>query len=279
MSKRMSELEISPQTLYRLPWSLTDNAIAWLEPTSKCNLYCDGCYRENREGSHKSIDEIKHELDVFERLRITGGVSIAGGEPLMHPDIVEIVSLIKQKGWKPIINSNGALISKELLKELKKAGVISFTFHVDSHQQRPHWKDKNELELCELRLELAEMLAEAGGIACSFNATVYPDTLQYIPELTKWAQRHIDKIHIMVYIIYRIAQRNDKFDYFVGGKKIPLDDITYSRDIEERRTDITSLEVVDEIRKEYPDFMPCAYLNGTANPDSYKWLLNGSFWQ
>ena len=33
--------------LYRLPWTLPDNAITWLEPTSSCNLHCDGCYRTN----------------------------------------------------------------------------------------------------------------------------------------------------------------------------------------------------------------------------------------
>ena len=54
--------DFSPQTIYRVPWNLTDNAISWLEPTSNCNLYCDGCYRENRSHSHKSLDEIQHEL-------------------------------------------------------------------------------------------------------------------------------------------------------------------------------------------------------------------------
>ena len=29
--------------LYRLPWTLADNAISWLEPTAICNLACDGC--------------------------------------------------------------------------------------------------------------------------------------------------------------------------------------------------------------------------------------------
>ena len=59
----------SPETLYRLPWNFADNSISWLEPTSKCNLYCDGCYRENRNSSHKSLDEISRELDVFQRNR------------------------------------------------------------------------------------------------------------------------------------------------------------------------------------------------------------------
>ena len=29
---------LHPKNYYRLPWSLTDNAIAWLEPTWKCNI-------------------------------------------------------------------------------------------------------------------------------------------------------------------------------------------------------------------------------------------------
>lgn len=64
-------------SLYRLPWSLTDNPIAWLEPTQACNLACDGCYRQNVK-AHKPIAEVQAELDTFARLRNFDGVSIAG---------------------------------------------------------------------------------------------------------------------------------------------------------------------------------------------------------
>ncbi len=69
------------RTLYRLPWSLPDNAIAWLEPTAKCNLACDGCYSAN-ETKHKTLEEIDDELSVFETFRNADGISIAGGDPL-----------------------------------------------------------------------------------------------------------------------------------------------------------------------------------------------------
>jgi hypothetical protein len=49
----------------------------------------------------------------------------------------------------------------------------------------------------------------------------------------------------------------------------------YTKKDDNRRTDITSPEVVDVIRTVYPDFMPCAYLNGTESADSYKWLMTG----
>jgi len=262
---------------YRLPWNLADNTITWLEPTKKCNLYCDGCYRKNVT-EHKSIETIKEELDVFTSLRISDGVSIAGGDPLTHPDILEIVRLVKSYGLKPIINTNGLALTPELLKELKKAGVFGFTFHIDSKQQRPHWKGKTEIELNELRLYYAEMLAKEGNISCAFNATVYGDTLQYVPDIVEWGQKHIDKVHVLVFIAYRAAICGGEFEYYAGGKQIDMREIAYSLDFDEKektkkRTDILSTDILMEIRKKYPDYDACAYLNGTERPDTFKWFL------
>ncbi|MBU2444265.1 MAG: radical SAM protein [Bacteroidetes bacterium] len=258
---------------YRLPWNLADNSISWLEPTFKCNLACDGCYRRNENESHKSLEQIKEELKVFTRLRKCDGISIAGGDPLTHPEIIDIVRMIKELDIKPIINTNGTLLTKELLIELKKAGVFGFTFHIDSKQGRPHWKNKNEIELNELRYHLARMLADVKNISCAFNATIYEDTVQYVPELTKWAQKHIDIVQVMVYIIYR-AVNNNKVDFYLGPKKIDMGQLVYNEEIVER-VDIKAQEIVDEIRKSYPDFEPCAYLNGSEQADSFKWLISG----
>ena len=261
--------------MYRLPWNLNDNIISWLEPTSKCNIRCDGCYRENRNNSHKSLSEIAHELDVFGKYRRADAISIAGGEPLTHPNIVEIVKMVAQKGWKPNINTNGLLLGKELLQELKQAGLHGLTVHIDSRQERPGFKGCNELELNEERLRLAKMIKEAQGLTCSFNATVYPETLQYVPALAKWAHEHIDKVQVMVFIIYRMANLGKGLDFYAGNEKVSFGDMTYSTDDENRRIDISSQEVVDQIRKEYPGFMPSAFLNGTHSPETYKWLLTG----
>ncbi|MEP0861571.1 MAG: radical SAM protein [Ignavibacterium sp.] len=258
---------------YRLPWNLTDNSISWLEPTSKCNLYCEGCYRKNEKDGHKSLDEIKKDLDVFTSLRKSDGISIAGGDPLTHPDILDIVAEIKRRDLKPIINTNGLALTKDLLKKLKKAGVFGFTFHIDSKQNRPGWKGKNEIELNELRYHYAKMLAEEGNISCAFNSTVYDDTKHFIPEMLKWAHKNIDIVQVMVFILYR-AVNNKDFDYFVGTKKIDMNQLVYNEDLDSR-ADLKAPEIVEIIRKEYPDFDPCAYLNGSEKPDSFKWLLTG----
>ena len=125
----MNNTILNHRELYRLPWTLPDNATSWLEPTSMCNLACDGCYRDNEKDSHKTIEQIKHELDLFVQKRNSDCISVAGGDPLVHPEIVEIVRQIKLRGLKPILNTNGVALTPEFLKELKNAGVFGFTFH------------------------------------------------------------------------------------------------------------------------------------------------------
>jgi pyruvate-formate lyase-activating enzyme len=237
-----------------------------------CNLYCDGCYRKNESDSHKPLEQVRKELDVFKRLRRADGVSIAGGDPLTHPQIEKIVEMVAADGQKPIINTNGQLLTPEKLRALKRAGVAGFTFHIDSGQNRPHMRGKTEIELNDLRLHYARMLADEGGISCAFNATVYDRTLKDVPEIVAWGQEHIDIVHILVFIAYRAAPVHKGYDYYVGGKKIDMAPIAYAVE-EEKTISILSTDIVNEIRKRYPDFQPCAYLNGTERPDHFKWLL------
>ena len=270
----MSTAAVDHTKLYRLPWTLPDNAISWLEPTAMCNLACDGCYRENEANSHKSLNEVKHELDVFQAKRTSDCISIAGGDPLLYPDIVELVAEIHRRGLKPIINTNGKALSPVLLRALKRAGVFGFTFHVDSRQKgRDQWSGKNELELNELRLHYAHMLADVGGISCSFNATVYGDNIDQVPGMIRWAQEHIDIVHTMVFICFRHMVPDMPFRWYAGDREVERESVLYSSK-RQRTVTIRSDDLVRAAREEIdPEFAPSAYLNGTQDPSAFKWLL------
>jgi len=266
------QARLDHRQLYRLPWSLPDNSISWLEPTAACNLACFGCYRANEPRSHKSLEQIDHELDVFTRLRTADGISIAGGDPLCHPEIADIIANIDRRGIKPILNTNGLALTPDLLRELKKAGLWGLTLHIDSKQNRPKWKNKSEVEHNELRLQYAEMIAEVGGLSCSFNSTVYEDTLPYVPDLVDWAHRYIDIVNVMVFIAFRVGMVGGDLEYYVGGDAVEMDRVYATAEL--GRYDIQSTEVLAAVQKRFPDFRPCAYLNGTERPDSFKWLLS-----
>lgn len=262
---------VDHRALYRLPWSLPDNPIAWLEPTQQCNLSCDGCYRENVK-SHRSMEEVRSDLQTFADLRNFDGVSIAGGDPLLHPRAVEIVREVTRMGRKAIVNTNGKALTRKMLLELKRAGLVGITFHVDSRQGRPGWRDKTEKETNELRQEYADLVASVGGISCAFNSTVYEETLHEVPDVLAWAGRNMGKVHTVVFILFRAAKL-EEYDYYAWGKRVEMGQLVYTEtDRPQRRTDIEAREVVSKIRESEPDFEPCAYLNGTEKPESLKWL-------
>ena len=257
---------------YRLPWNYADNGISWIEPTTDCNLHCAGCYRDPSGSGHKTLDEVQTDLEVFKKLRKSDCISIAGGDPLVYPHIVDLVRMIDEMGWKPIINTNGLVLDDALLKDLKKAGVFGFTFHIDTSQKRPKINAETESELNDLRLHYAQMLAKAGGIACSFNATISDKTIQEIPAMVEWSRKHADIVHTMVFILFRSPELTGDFTFLADGKQIGIKE-TYE-DAEWGGTQVLMApDAVAKIREADPQYEPCAYLNGTANPSSLKWLL------
>ena len=261
--------------MYRMPWNLVDNVAAWLEVTTKCNLYCKGCYRENTD-HHKTLEEISLELDVLAESRTFDGLSIAGGEPLLHPNIIEIVHMVTRRGWKPAILTNGELLTKKLIKGLRDAGLYKFTIHVDSKQNRLGWIGKTEVELNDLRLKFADMVNDVGVVSCNFNTTVYGETLKYVPDIVAWTIQHVEVVHGMTFLCYR-APNYKEFDYWVEGKNINFGETYYSKppDLEQERIDITSEDIAKKVMEVLPDYSPSAYLNGTEEPDSLKWGICG----
>lgn len=267
--------QLDKRNLYRFPWSMNDNPIGWLETTDKCNIYCLGCYRRQIAG-HKPLEEVKEDILFLKRWRNVHNISIAGGEPLVHPDICDIVAFIRENGMEPLILTNGHALTREYVLELNKAGAMGIAFHVDSLQKRsPKWNDKTEAELNELREELMEMVASVPGMYCNFGMTVYHSNFHQIPDVIRWAHKHIDKVHGLVMITFRAAGIDTGVEYFTPtGEKVTPDELGYAakKEIAED-AGVTSYDVWELMRKEFPHYDASAYLNGTQRHDSIKWLI------
>lgn len=104
----------------------------WVETTSRCNLKCGVCLNKDIPVSQKGdmdmdlykkiIDEAEgniYDINLFHR-----------GEPLLHPDIVNMVSYAKSKKIKTRIHTNATLLDRELAGALILSGLdmISFSF-------------------------------------------------------------------------------------------------------------------------------------------------------
>ncbi len=267
---------LRPADYYRLPWNLNDNVLSWLEPTKRCNLKCHGCYSRNEAKWDKSLAQIRADLEVMRANRRFDSVSITGGDPLMHPDILEIVRIVRHDfGYKPVLNTNGLLLNTDLVRDLKSAGLFGLTLHIDSRQSRPGWHGKSERDLNALRLEYARMIHDVGGLSLAFNATIFADTQGEVPELLTWAEKHIDMVHSMVFILFRTT-RTSAFEYLARGKRVNPAELVYHDD-DDNPDPLTAADLVRTIRVRDPAFTPSAYLGGTKNPQSFKWLIAARF--
>ena len=99
--------------------------------TPKCNLSCIYCHREgeNLPGGPLSGAEIAEVLRVAARFGIRS-VKFTGGEPLLRPDLIEIIKSVPD-GMESSITTNGTLLAG-LAADLKQAGLRRVNVSIDS---------------------------------------------------------------------------------------------------------------------------------------------------
>ncbi|MSR69849.1 MAG: adenosyl-hopene transferase HpnH [Phycisphaerales bacterium] len=110
--------------------------VLMLEPLLRCNLACAGCgkiqYPAHILKRHLSVDECMKAVDECGAPM----VSIPGGEPLLHPDMPQIVEqLVKRK--KYIYLCTNALLLKEKLEAgwFKPSKYLTFSVHMDGIEE------------------------------------------------------------------------------------------------------------------------------------------------
>ena len=77
-----------------------------------CNLNCEKCYYKN-ENKNKllSLTQIEHLFKEWKKKGIKS-IAIGGGEPLLHPDIIEITRISKRFGFFTAVTTNGTILKR-----------------------------------------------------------------------------------------------------------------------------------------------------------------------
>jgi hypothetical protein len=261
--------KLDRKNMYNFPWSKTDNPGAWIEVTDICNLQCPGCFRRNNFEGHRRLDEIKKEILQCIEMTNCSRLSISGGEPLLYPDIIEVVKFISSLRLKPIILSNGELLTPEFARKLRDEGLYHLFLHVDKAQNRPGWINKTEAEMNQLRQYYVDLVHEAGKIKCGFNMTIRHSNLDEVPEIVRWYRSNIDRVSHLSFIAFRGIPKDLEDFLCVNGYKIELDGLPDAIKPSEE-IDILSTDIFSKLSSDLEDVYPSAYLHGTSKTDTYK---------
>jgi len=98
--------------------------------TAGCNLACQHCWlspkfqRNGGTGGHLDYDLFALAIDEGIPLGLRN-VKLTGGEPLLHPDFIKLVDLIKEKELRLTIETNGVLLTKSLASYLKEKSTLA----------------------------------------------------------------------------------------------------------------------------------------------------------
>jgi radical SAM protein with 4Fe4S-binding SPASM domain len=108
--------------------------------TRKCNLKCSHCY------INAAKEELRNELTTAEGKRLMDQISdvsrplliLSGGEPLLRPDIYELIRYGTGKGFRMGLGSNGSLLDETVARKLSEAGVKTVSISLDSSVPEKH---------------------------------------------------------------------------------------------------------------------------------------------
>ncbi|NCB40691.1 MAG: radical SAM protein, partial [Erysipelotrichia bacterium] len=94
--------------------------------SKRCNLKCIHCYTNsdiNLAPDELNFSEGQALIDDLAEFKIPA-LLLSGGEPLMRTDLFELANYAVSKGLRPVLSTNGTLITPEMAQKIRDTGFI-----------------------------------------------------------------------------------------------------------------------------------------------------------
>jgi MoaA/NifB/PqqE/SkfB family radical SAM enzyme len=145
----------------------TDHPVlAHIIPMRRCNLACTYCNEFDDVSKPVAIDVMYARVDQLARLGTTI-MTISGGEPLLHPELDQIIARARRHGMLSGMITNGYLLTAERIQRLNRAGLDHMQISIDNVM--PDEVSKKSLKVLDRKLQL---LAEHAEFHVNINSVV-----------------------------------------------------------------------------------------------------------
>jgi hopanoid biosynthesis associated radical SAM protein HpnH len=187
--------------------------IVEIEPLFACNLSCPGCGKIQHP-----TDILRKRLsleDILEAVRESGTpmVSIAGGEPLLHPDMERIVAELIRRKIYVYLCTNGVLLRRRL-ERYTPSHFFSWVVHVDGLKERHDLAVDREGVFDEAVAAIRE--AKEKGFRVTTNSTFFnTDSPKTVRDVLDFLNDDLKVDAMMISPAYAYEKAPDQ-DHFLG---------------------------------------------------------------
>jgi len=131
--------------------------MAHIIPIRRCNLSCAYCNEYDNYSKPVPLETIRHRLELLGNLR-TGVITLSGGEPLLHPDLDDIIRAIRKNALLAGLITNGYLLTARRVEELNEAGLDYLQISIDNVM--PDDVSKKSLKVLDKKLQILAQHAD-----------------------------------------------------------------------------------------------------------------------
>lgn len=163
--------------------------IAW-ELTRTCNLDCIHCRASASQGTYEGELSTEEVFRILEEITEVGNpvMILTGGEPLLRKDLLEITHKATSLGLKPVLATNGTLLTKEIALELKRAGISRVSISLDGADSFAHDNFRKMPGAFEGALRGIQILKEI-GLPFQINTTITAVNAEELPKVHELAKK------------------------------------------------------------------------------------------
>jgi MoaA/NifB/PqqE/SkfB family radical SAM enzyme len=145
----------------------TDHPVmAQIIPMRRCNLDCVYCNEYDKTSDPVPLEVMNQRIDDLARLG-TSIITISGGEPLLHPQLDDVIARIRSHGIIAGMITNGYLLTADRIQRLNRAGLDHLQISIDNVM--PDDVSKKSLKVLDRKLQL---LAEHAEFHVNINSVV-----------------------------------------------------------------------------------------------------------
>ena len=194
--------------------------ISW-NITKACNLKCKHCYRDagKIDPDELNFSEAKSLLKEISQAGFKI-VILSGGEPLLRRDVYKLISFAVSCGLRPVLGSNGTLITKRIAKRLKEAGLSRVGISLDSINSKIHDEFRQKKGAWDSTINAMRVCKEA-GLELQVHTTVSQKNFQEIDKIADFVLG-LGAVSLHIFFLVPVGRAEKIEDFFFSSQDYHL---------------------------------------------------------